>query len=214
MADVQSVIGVGPLDNVIYLLQQFGFFRVVLPFLLVFAIMYAVLVKTKVLGDPATSAIAKNASAIIAFVAAFFFIAYTPVVDALAVLIPQASFLLVVALLVLMMIAFVWPGYGTAAPNPWVWGIFLLVIVGIFVAIVGASVGENIPILGGLAKALAGEVELTQEQVSFLVGLIIIIGIPLLIVWMLTRPQRPQGPQPPQPGWPWAPGGGEGQGRG
>ncbi len=211
MADVTSIVGVGPLDNVIFLLQEFGFFRVVLPFLLIFAIVYGIIAKTKIFGDIDSKPMAKNVAAIVAFVAAFFVIAYTPVVDALMTLIPQASFLLVVALLVMMLIAFIWPSYGEADPNPWVWGVLILVIVGIFIAIVGASVGENIPVLNTISKTLAGGAELDQEQLSFFVGLIIVIGVPLLIVWMITRKPRAPGQALP-PGWKWAksPGGGEG----
>src|SRR3989344_5937535 len=46
-----SALNIAPLDNALGLLQQFGFFKVVLPFLLIWAIFYAILLKTKVLGE-------------------------------------------------------------------------------------------------------------------------------------------------------------------
>lgn len=52
-----------PLQNAMSFLRDFGFFDVVLPFLLVFAIMYAILEKTKILGDEA-----KQLNAVVAFV--------------------------------------------------------------------------------------------------------------------------------------------------
>ena len=108
--EATSAVSIAPLDNALILLQQFGFFRVILPFLLIWGIFYAILLKTKVLGDPAEQQV-KNIAGVIATVAGFLFITYTPVVEAIAILLPQASFLLVVALLVLMTLAFIIPNW-------------------------------------------------------------------------------------------------------
>ena len=83
-------------------MSEFGFFRVVTPFLLIFALMYGILLHTKVLGDVTENAWVRNVAAIISLATAFLVISYTPVVDALSVLIPQASFLLVVVLFLIM----------------------------------------------------------------------------------------------------------------
>lgn len=174
-------------EAVIQLLQDFGFFRVVLPFLLIFAVFYGILLKTKILGEP-DEARTRTIASIIAFVVAFLVIAYTPVVDALATLLPQASFLLVVIMLFLMLLAFIVPKWETnLAENPWWWGIAAIVLIIIFLIIVGTSVGENVPVLHGFAQFMIGAipVELTAEAINVLIGLAIVIGIPLLVIALI-----------------------------
>ena len=100
----QVVVTANPVENVLNLLTAFGFFKVVLPFLLVYAIIYGVLLKTQVLGKSG-DAWTKSTSAIVALATAFFVIGYSPVVKALAQVIPQAAFVLVVALLLLMLMS-------------------------------------------------------------------------------------------------------------
>ncbi len=180
-----TTIGISPLDNVLTLLQNFGFFKVVLPFLLIFALFYAVLLKTGVLGKEADSW-TKSTAVIISMAAAFLVIAYTPVVDALMTLLPQASFLLVIALLVMMLFTFLGfkPDiFGT--PKNWMWVIILPLIL-IFIAIVGYSAGPGIPWLYGLSQGLAGGIALDAETINLLVGLLIVLGIPLIVVFAVV----------------------------
>ncbi|MBM3199831.1 hypothetical protein FJZ53_02750, partial [Candidatus Woesearchaeota archaeon] len=67
-----------PLGGAIEFLKEFGFFDVVLPFLLVFTIVFAVLEKTKIFGGGKESK--KNINAMIAFVFALFFVSATNLV--------------------------------------------------------------------------------------------------------------------------------------
>src|SRR3989344_34018 len=129
-----QTFGISPLDSVLSLLTDFGFFRVVLPFLLIFAIFYAIILKTGVLGKESDSW-EKPTASIISLVAAFLVIAYSPVVNALTVLIPQASFLLVIALLVLMLFTFIGfqPTDMFGKPSKWMLVIVIPLII-IFVA--------------------------------------------------------------------------------
>ncbi|MEM4713979.1 MAG: hypothetical protein QXQ79_00325 [Candidatus Nanoarchaeia archaeon] len=186
----QASEGVGgvlnPLENVLNLLQQFGFFKVVLPFLLIFALVYAVILKTGILGDPATNAWVRPIASIIAFVAGFLVVAYTPVVEAIERVVPQAGFLLLVVLLLLMVLGML--GFpitekftGKLAPIALIIG---LVVVAIFLAIVGAAVGPQIPILYSFAQFMMGmiPIELTSEQIALLLAFLIIIGIPAIIL--------------------------------
>ena len=103
-------MGVAPLDNVITLLTQFGFFRVVLPFLLIFSLMYALLMKTGILGDAANQGWVKGTVAIISMTVAFFVISSTPVVNLMMTFIPQASFMILAAFFLLVILMFVFPG--------------------------------------------------------------------------------------------------------
>lgn len=172
-------------EAVLQLLADFGFFRVVLPFLLIFAIFYAVLLKTGVLGRPEEDPWTKGIAGVIAMVVAFFVISYTPVVDALATLLPQASFLLIVLMLFLMMMAFIVPDWGDIAEKKWLVGLAAIVLIIIFLALVGASVGEDIPWLYGFAQAMTGAIELTPELVNLLIGFGIVIGVPILVMALI-----------------------------
>ena len=183
----QVAITASPVDNVLNLLTAFGFFRVVLPFLLMFAIIYGIFFKTHVLGDPGTSASAKSVSAIASLAIAFLVIGYSPVVQALATLIPQASFLLVVALLVLMLLSMF--GINTNIENFWQtkWHIWLIAlpVVLIFVGIVGAAAGNSIPALAGFTNFLIGSgggINISPELMNTLIGLGIVIAIPLVVI--------------------------------
>ena len=185
---IPSITGVGPFDNVLALLQTFGFFRVVLPFLLVFAIIYAILQKTGVLGKD--SGQSKTISSIVALVFAFFFIAYTPVVNAIATLLPQASFLLIIIVLIMMVMAMIGFKFEDIAgkPSAWMWIVGIVVIV-IFLAIAGNAFGSSVPSLSAFSQFMSGSiaVDIPQETQAFLIGLAIILGFIGIIIYAVTR---------------------------
>ncbi|MFH0868651.1 MAG: hypothetical protein V1839_00315 [archaeon] len=197
-ASTSSSIGIAPLDNVMTLLQNFGFFRVVLPFLLIFALIYAILMKTGVLGK-ITDPWMKTVPAIISMAIAFFVISSTPVVDLMMTLIPQASFILVVALFLLMIITFVAPTefLTGALDKKWLIPLAIFLIV-VFLGIIGAATPQ-IPLLHGIAQALMGNLalpELTSEVVSTIIAILVIFGIPVAIIAMVvmgskTGPGKP-----------------------
>jgi small-conductance mechanosensitive channel len=190
-----SAGNLGPLDLVIQMLQNFGFFRVILPFLLVFAIIYAVLVKTQVLGD---SKVAKNSAAIVALVSAFLVIVYTPVVSAMATLLPQASFLIVIVVLLLMVLGLFGIKFGETGPfakKPTTLYIIAAIVVFLFVVMVGYVIGPSVPLLYGLSQFFMGALpvtgEVSSETIALIVGIIIILGIVGGVIYMVTRSDKP-----------------------
>lgn len=93
-------------DTLMTLLNNLGFFNVILPFLLVYAIMYGILSKYKILGDPfAEGDKGKTTKSLISIVSAatgFFIVASSNVVLSLKTLIPYiVLFLLAVFFLIL-----------------------------------------------------------------------------------------------------------------
>jgi len=93
-------------DTLITLLNNLGFFNVILPFLLVYAIMYGILSKYKILGDPfAEGDRGKTTRSLISIVSAatgFFIVASSNVVLSLKTLIPYiVLFLLAIFFLIL-----------------------------------------------------------------------------------------------------------------
>jgi len=104
------------LSNALGFLKDFGFFDVILPFLLVFAVVFGILEKTRILGEEKIAGELypkSNINAIISFVIAMLVVAATKIVDALTLALPRVSLLIVVSLSFLLMIGiFVKPGEG------------------------------------------------------------------------------------------------------
>jgi len=95
------------LQNAIQFFQEFGLFDVVLPFLLVFSLVFAVLEKTMILGKESHGGKDipnKNLNASMAFVIAMLVIASTKIVGIINTALPNIILLLVVSLMFLLLI--------------------------------------------------------------------------------------------------------------
>jgi len=91
--------------NAIVFLQDMGFFDVVLPFLLVFTIVFGILEKTKIFGtEGKDNHPKKNINAMTAFVVAFFVLAAKEVVAAIQNSLPLVALVLLAILCFLMLI--------------------------------------------------------------------------------------------------------------
>lgn len=87
--------------------HELGIYDVILPFLLIFTIVFAVLEKTKILGTEKAGEheyTKKNLNSIIAFVMAFFFIASTRLVAIVNETVANVALLLVLSICFLMLI--------------------------------------------------------------------------------------------------------------
>lgn len=192
--------GFNPLVDAVNLLQDFGFFQVVLPLIIIYAVFYGVLLRTQLFGDPTNvqqQPWVKPTSAIVSFAAAFFVVSSTEVVASLNRLIPQSAFILVAAVLLLMLLVLfgvinpedkiLAPGKGTSAVR-WIVGITIGII---FLGVIDVSLGVQIPIIHELVLALTGFTPggqpLGQEALGTLVGLMLVIGIPVALIWWMTR---------------------------
>ncbi|MBI4154088.1 hypothetical protein HY501_02025 [Candidatus Woesearchaeota archaeon] len=87
------------LGNIVDFLIDFGFFDVILPFLLVFTVIFGILEKTRVFGEEQVGDKKypkKSLNSMVAFVIAFFSIAAKEVVASLQVSLPQVALVLVI----------------------------------------------------------------------------------------------------------------------
>ncbi len=91
---------VSPLETAIQSLQEFGFFSVMLPFLLVFSILYGILERTKLFGENK-----HDINAVIAFSMGLIVVATSWVVGALTDFLPYVGLLSVVVISALMLLA-------------------------------------------------------------------------------------------------------------
>mgnify|MGYP001570203101 CR=1 FL=1 len=86
-----------PLQNAIDFFRNFGLFDVVLPFLLVFTIVFAILEKSKILGAEDGKP-KKNLNSMVSFVLALLVVATNRVVTALNLALPNIVLLLIVSI--------------------------------------------------------------------------------------------------------------------
>lgn len=133
-------------DNMIYTFQQWGVIDVILPFILIFTIVFAVLEKTKILGEKDYQV--RKYAAIIAMVCAFAVVVphitgnYYYGFDAVEVInnaLPQVGLLLVAIVMMLLTIG-LWTGKkadGTKGIGVWFTMISVLIVIAIFVASMG-----------------------------------------------------------------------------
>ena len=94
------------LGSAIGFLQDFGFFDVILPFLLVFTIVFGILEKTKIFGVEKVGDKEypkKSINSMIAFTIAFFVIAAKEVVQSIQVSLPQVVLVLIVLVCFMML---------------------------------------------------------------------------------------------------------------
>ena len=137
-----------PLEIAVNFLKDFGFFDVILPFLLVFTIVFAVLEKTMILGKEKVSGEdkpKKNIDAMVAFSIALFVVAASNIVAVLQQSLPMVTLVLIVIIsFMLLMGSFM--GAGEFSFNNYKYTKYFLVIfliIGISLIFLGAIESDN-----------------------------------------------------------------------
>ena len=87
------------LGNAVEFLTAFGFFDVVLPFLLVFTVTFGVLEKSNLFGKDK-----KNLNAMLAFTVGFLVVAATQITQAIQLSIPKVAFMLIILISLLILV--------------------------------------------------------------------------------------------------------------
>ncbi|MEK9635423.1 MAG: hypothetical protein VW079_01995 [Candidatus Woesearchaeota archaeon] len=181
---------VNPLENAVVLLQDFGFFTVILPFVLVYALVFGLLGKVKIFGEADDSS-AKTVNQIIALSVGAFVITSTDAVNNIASIIPQAGFFLVSTLLILMVLGLLGLKNETEAlfktgstiKNLSVFGVVLL-----FLLVIDMGVESGIPFIRPLSIFLVGQ-SATFSGAGFesFLALILLLGFPLAVIYLLNK---------------------------
>lgn len=171
---------VSPLYGAIEFMKSFGVFDIILPFLLVFTVIFGILEKTKVFGKEGESS-RKNLNAMVAFVIGFFVVAATQIVQLMQAALPYIMFLLV--LIIMFMILFgstmaesadgidIWSNFSSAKAK----GIFAF---GLFIAIVAIVLGA----MGTLEDLIDWIIYSVTGPVLSTVILLLVVGIFMWIV--------------------------------
>lgn len=130
------------LGGAIEFLKDFGFFDVILPFLLVFTIVFGILEKTKLFGVEKVGDKEfprKNINAMVAFVIGFFVIAAKEVVGIIQTSLPQVVLILIALISLLLLVGAMFAGkeeFDLLKRHSWLFytlsGIFFIAIILIF----------------------------------------------------------------------------------
>ncbi|MFH1376507.1 MAG: hypothetical protein ABIH25_02630 [Candidatus Woesearchaeota archaeon] len=166
------------LANTIEFLKDFGMFDVVLPFLFVFTIVFAVLEKTYILGKEKDGTPRKNLNSMVAFVMAFLVIAVNKAVNFLSNLLPNIVLLMVVGISFLMLIGvFLKQGeleLGGKKQKAMMW---IMLIALIFVVLGAYPVGDSSALM-----YIFDKVDLSDSLVTGIIAVLVIVAIMYYIV--------------------------------
>lgn len=150
------------LEQTIRQLEAAGFYQVLLPFILIFTIIFAVLQKVRLFGDNS-----KNINIVIAILIAFFTIRAAPVVGLMNQFLPKVSAIVLVIMMLLLVLGI----FGISGDSWTGWPFFAAVLLSILA--VGWSVFSSIPGLGSLPTWI--RLSSTDKGILLLVGIMLII---------------------------------------
>lgn len=164
---------------------EIGLYDVVLPFLLVFTIVFAILEKTRVLGTEeydGRKMPKKNLNAITSFVIAFLVIASSEIVAIITTVSSQAVVLLFLSVLFLMLVgSFYREGESVFLEGSWkaaFMAIMFLGIVGIFLNTITTADGRTwLERIGDFFGGVNDE----------LIGSIVLLGLAVVLIGYITR---------------------------
>lgn len=164
----------------IIFLNKIGVYDVILPFLLVFTIMFAILEKTKVLGTEKINGrdyTKKNLNSIVAFVVAFLVIASTKLVAIINETMANVVLLLILAVCFLMLVGVFFGSKEFTLENYPGWTKFFMVLMFIGIVLIFLNA------LGWMKYVLALFVYWDTQWAATLILLIIVIGFMVYITW-------------------------------
>lgn len=173
------------LGGVVEFLKAFGFFDIVLPFLLIFTITFAVFEKSKIFGSGDGKA-NQRIDAMVAFVIALFFVAVPSLVSAIQISLPQIMMLLVVLVMFMMLIGALSSGkhplafFGGEGVDDsfkfWKWFFYILIFLGVSAIFLNSF---------GWLDPLFDYVQAQWDQ-TLIVSLIFLLIIVITIVYVIN----------------------------
>ncbi|MBT7508622.1 hypothetical protein HN652_06405 [archaeon] len=163
--------------------EVLGLYDVILPFLLVFTIVFAILEKTKILGTDKDGSTKKNINAIVAFVSAFLVIASTTLVSTINEVIANTVLILILIICFMLLVGAMHTGekeFSLENFPAWMKFFMFLIFIGISVIFINA--------LGWFEGLLTLLNQMDMEWVSSFVFLLIMFGF----VWFIVRDPSPK----------------------
>ena len=160
------------LNNVLESFADIGGFNIVLPFLLIFAVTFAILQKIKLFGEEDKS---KRVNGIVSFVLALFLIAQQELVDIMLQFLPRVSMIVLVFLMLLLVVGVF---KRDAEWSEWLLGLGVIAAIASVLWAIGASAGWNVPLLD----------DFTEGDI----GVLLSLGVFILVIWLVVKePSEP-----------------------
>ncbi|MDD4877675.1 MAG: hypothetical protein PHO02_01410 [Candidatus Nanoarchaeia archaeon] len=156
-------------SDMIKQLEQMGFYEVILPFMLVFTIMFALLQKIKLFG-----ADTKNINIVVAAVIAFFFVRVPAIIATVNQFLPKISMIVIVLLMFLLILGVLGSGESTG----WTGWPFFIGMAGAVIGIIWA-VATSVP---GLSTSWPRWLVLSSQDKAILLA----VGIFVLLIWVFS----------------------------
>lgn len=177
-----------PLEIALQFLEDFGFFNVVLPFLLVFTLVFALLEKTRILGADKDGNPKKNLDSMVAFVIALFVVISSQIVQVIRESLPIVVLGLIVLISFLLLVGSMMSGRNPFSLEDdkykeWRIGFMIAMLIGvllIFLGVIRDAAGKT---WLSLVWDYTGANWMTGPVVS---GIILVI-ILVLVIWFVTR---------------------------
>lgn len=184
-----------PLANAVEFFREFGLFDVILPFILVFSVIFAILEKTRILGTEKVGSgepiPRKNLNAMVAMVFGFLVIATNKIVNAINVALPNVVLLVVFVVSFLLVISVFYKSEELEFSKKyelltkWMIGFLLFFIILIFLGAIETDSGDS-----WLSYAWDYALENTSEP---LVTSIIFVAVAIIaIVFITTKTKEPK----------------------
>lgn len=164
-------------SDLIKTLEDMGFYQVMLPFMLVFTIIFAILQKIKLFG-----ADTKNINVVIAVIMAFFVVRVTSIVGIINQFLPKVSMIVLVLLMFLLILGI----FGSGEAQGWTGWPFFVGMIGAVLGIVWALV-SSFPGMGGSGggSLLPSWLVLSSQDKAILLA----VGIFVLLLWVFKEPK-------------------------
>ncbi len=184
-----------PLVRAIDFFRDFGLFDVVLPFLLVFTIVFAVLEKTRILGAEKTKDGVeipnKNLNSMVAFVIGLLVVAATNIVGIINESLPNVILLLVVSISFLLLIgAFMKTGeLDFPKQHP---GWYKFFVIAMFVGVVSIFLGAIKTKEGKSFLTTVYDYIINNFDSATFASIVIVIII-IIVIFVITRTPKPEG---------------------
>ncbi|HLC56000.1 MAG TPA: hypothetical protein VJJ23_02075 [Candidatus Nanoarchaeia archaeon] len=177
-----------PLGNAIQFFKDFGLFDIVLPFLLVFTLVFAILEKTRILGTESDEKTPKkNLNSMVGFVIGLLVVVSNKVVTAINHALPNVILLLTIFIAFLLLVGTFWKSgeKDFVKDHKSLYRFFIFVtlisVILIFLGAIRADTGQSWLDLGWDY--------VTANWGGAVVSSFIIFGVLILTMWFITKPK-------------------------
>jgi len=170
-------------------LEKFGFFDVVLPFLLVFTLVFAILEKTKILGTEKIGdkvVPRRNINSMAAFAIAMFVTAASQVVEILREALPLVILVLIALISFMMLAGSLIGSKEFSFENNKGWKVFLTVV--LFISIVLIFLGVIRHKSGETWLSIIWNYIVENWMTGPLISSIIFLGVVILVIYFVVKP--------------------------